>query len=58
MSGDGALAGDISRAMANDHRIDAGELAGIEEQIERCMGNLVALRDKARAKHSADFPGA
>lgn len=55
MSGDGALATNISGALRGDHRIDAGELASIEEQIERCIGNLVVLRDKARAKHVADF---
>jgi len=58
MSGDGALAGDISKALAGDHRIDAGELATIEQRLESCIGSLVALRDKARAKHAADFPAA
>lgn len=58
MSGDGALANDIGQALAGDHRIDAGELATIEGRIERCISALVVLRDKARAKHAADFPAA
>lgn len=58
MSGDGALASDISKALAGDHKIDRAELATIEERLEGCIGSLVALRDKARAKHAADFPAA
>lgn len=58
MSGEGELASDISNALANDQRIDKDELAVIEQQIEHCIGLLVALRDKVRAKHLADFPAA
>lgn len=58
MSGDGALATMISKALSGDHRVDRAELSGIEERIEKCIGDLVVLRDKARAKHAADFPAA
>lgn len=55
MSSDGLLAGLVNGALG-DSRINAGELGDIEEQIEYCMTALVGLRDKARAKHAADFP--
>lgn len=58
MSSDGALAGDINKALAGDHKIDGRELVTIEERLEGCIGNLVALRNKVRAKHAADFPAA
>lgn len=58
MSGDGALANDISSALRDDHRIDDRERDQIEQRLEQCIGALVALRDKVRAKNEADFHGA
>jgi hypothetical protein len=37
-------------------RIDAAEFQYIERQIEEAMGTLVAMRDRARRRHEADFP--
>lgn len=58
MSEEGELASNISRALADDRKISASEKATIEETLESCIGSLVALRDKVRAKHAADFPAA
>lgn len=51
---EGALANDINQALADDGRIDDREMEAIERDLQRCIGALVTLRDKVRAKHKAD----
>lgn len=52
---EGTLANDINEALGNDGRIDSRELDKIERDLQLCIGALVTLRDKVRAKHDADF---
>lgn len=57
MGDEGRLATDLNSALADDRRIDRRELEVIEQDVERCVSGLMALLDRVRAKHKADFPG-
>lgn len=57
MGDEGKLAADLNSALADDRRIDRRELDVIEQDVEQCVGGLMALLDRVRAKHKADFPG-
>lgn len=48
---------EIGKSLRGDKRIDAGELRSIEQQVEEALVALVGLKDLARKRHEADFPG-
>lgn len=54
----GRLADDIKSALADDNRIDARELSGIEKDLQQVIEDLVTLRNEVREKHRMDMAAA